>query len=1035
MRPWLRALVLAAAALALVPMALPCAAAEASGPLVIEFTDPGEVTALDKPVEVPVNLFNAGELPVSGVLKLSVGDGWRVEGEAAQEFLLPPQGEQTMPFSVRAGKGTFAAPYPVHARAEYHESPSKVAAAEAVLVLRVAAKAAARRRPAPLKWTGPRAASEAPAARAARRQAAVRAARAALTQAPGDWAWKLESSAGALGAAVAPGPNGLSDAVIAFADARRELVFDGFLVEVDGRALGPGSAGCAPLARSFGSGAGVLDCGLAPGPQGLTVRARLWAEKGALRLAFSMPGAPRDSRGEPRFTRLRLGPASQKALRVYAGLGRVLQDPGSFELPAGGGALSTRHVGADFAGGLSLVQACDVFPDSFIVEPRRWLYALSAHHDATFSLLPSALGAFAAARAYRGLAGFQPAGGVAGLQGRMCLDQGAGDTRRTAADLERAARYGLTDAVFVKRAWQRWGPQARLPDIYPPAGSLADFLAMVAACKRRGLLFAAQDNYSDFSPDAQGYSYDSIAFDADGAPQRSRPAQGTRPASYRWLPTAFAPWLERNLRDLKEGFAPDAAFVEKLADLAPADFYDRQGRWHPQSETVAAWAAAFDRMRAALGGKAPTISEGGVDALVGHLDAAQADPAAWPASAAADSEHVPWHDIASHGAFVLFTGSRDPRACGSDDALSLTVLGGRAPLCAGAFSRGAVMTYWLLHDLSGQLGRRELLAHEFVGNDLHRQAATFSARAFAWVNRGPADWLTDGKVLPQHGFTARAGDAEADVSRRDGLVTAFSSRPGAVFADARPDVSDEPAWVQPRVLGVKDLGRGRFKVQLQFRALRPLPPGTRPFVHFVDEKKKGEGVAFQVQWQLEPGALAAAGTSAAEVEAAWPAGLRPPAALALRCGFSAQGARLALAGPLDAFGRSRGGRILAAAGAGGRTQLRWQPEAPDPAWEARARRLNVARKVVDFGPVATDGAFRVSYGPDSVELVPLPSSEPFKITLRLDRLGAARRKALRVTALDDEGKPAAEAAFTQDQERLSFSHDGKAFAYRVVFWK
>ena len=39
----------------------------------------------------------------------------------------------------------------------------------------------------------------------------------------------------------------------------------------------------------------------------------------------------------------------------------------------------------------------------------------------------------------------------------------------------------------------------------------------------------------------------------------------------------------------------------------------------------------------------------------------------------------------------------------SDDYLTNTVLGGRNPMCDGPFSRSAVMTYWLLHDLCAEL--------------------------------------------------------------------------------------------------------------------------------------------------------------------------------------------------------------------------------------------------------------------------------------------------------------------------------------------
>jgi hypothetical protein len=422
------------------------------------------------------------------------------------------------------------------------------------------------------------------AERLARRKKALDLAQAALRGEASSWSWKLESAAGITGAAVVPGPSGVADAFIAFADDRRELVFDGFTVQVDGQALGTNKTDlpCRRVENLFAGERGTITCDVRHGDASITLQARVWAENGALRIAFSMPGAQRDSRGDPRFTALAIGPASELARRVYAGFGNVIKDPERFDLPAGGFTLSTRHVGMDFKNGLSLVQASDIFPDSFHVDPEHRAYSLVAHHDATFSFVPSTRQAFAAARVYRGLAGFKPAAGVANLLGRVCLDQWGGDYRQAADDVEKAARYGVTDAVFVKHVWQQWGYDYRLPDIYPAGGSFEDFCAVVEACKRNGILFCPHDNYIDFYPDAAGYSYDHILFNADGTPQKAWFNKGRDAQSYRWSPNAFGPWLETNLKQVRDGFAPDAYFVDVFSAMPPVDFYDRKGRFFPR---------------------------------------------------------------------------------------------------------------------------------------------------------------------------------------------------------------------------------------------------------------------------------------------------------------------------------------------------------------------------------------------------------------------------------------------------------------------
>jgi hypothetical protein len=137
---------------------------------------------------------------------------------------------------------------------------------------------------------------------------------------------------------------------------------------------------------------------------------------------------------------------------------------------------------------------------------------------------------------------------------------------------------------------------------------------------------------------------------------------------------------------------------------------------------------------------------------------------------------------------------------------------------------------------------------------------------------------------------------------------------------------------------------------------------------------------------------------------------------------------------VDGSGRARCGRIEIKRESG-RIVVAFQSEPPDPDLAAKRERVNSANKVVDFGPVATNGAFRLRHGGGEMELTPLPSSPPFQATLRLDRLGATGRKVEGVVTLGSDGKPCGEQQFRQDGDTLQLAHDGKAFAYRVRFAK
>ena len=908
----------------------------------------------------------------------------------------------------------------------------------------------------PLLVAGQMAKPEAESNRLARRRQALELARNALLGKPSPWSWKLVSEAATTGAAIVPGPCGIADAFIAFVDDRNELVFDGFMVEIDGWAVGTKLADlpCEKVKTDFAAGRGTIST-LVTRDNGtpLAVQSSVWAERGALRIAFEMPGVKRDPRGEPRFSALAIGPASELARRVYAGFGNVIQNPGAFDLPAGGFWLSTRHIGMDFQNGLSLVQASDIFPDRFHVDPERRTYSLVAHHDAIFSFVPSSRQAFAAARVYRGLAGFKPAGGVENLLGRFCLDQWGGNYRRAAEDLERAARYGVTDAVFVKHVWQRWGYDYRLPDIFPPEGSFEEFSEIAKACKQHGILFAPHDNYIDFYPDATGFSYEHISFTADGNPHKAWLNKGRDALSYRWSPLAFGPWLESNLKQIRSAFAPTAYFVDVFGSIPPEDFYDHSGRFHPKSVTAERWGGAFDRIREILGNQAPMISETGHDGLIGHLDGGEADHSAWLPDIqepevfrwdmkADDGERVPWHDMASHGSFVLLGGGLGSRYAGgqneilhgygSDDYLSLTVLGGRNPMCDGPFSRRTVMTYWLLHDVCNALAHDEMLSHEFVDDDIHRQITRFSNDHQVKVNRGKTDWAVDGQVLPPFGFIAKTGSGVADVTRRQGVISASAKSPGALFVDARPNVSDPGGQVLAKVTGVEDLGGRRFRFWIDWEVSQAVPSGFQPFIHFVDVKRPlGEGILFQGAVDLDPQKLQAIGTYSSTGEVNIPADIAPQTEVAIRFGLfrpEPDGRRLPMLVPMDSSGRVRGGTIRLQNG-----NFEWSPEPPDPAVAALTRRLNMSGKLVDFGAAATNGAFRLLHGSTHWQLIPLPGSAAFNVELRLDQLGADNRKVQGITATDSAGIAGAEVGFDQDGDAVRFETSSKDFAYHITF--
>jgi hypothetical protein len=114
--------------------------------------------------------------------------------------------------------------------------------------------------------------------------------------------------------------------------------------------------------------------------------------------------------------------------------------------------------------------------------------------------------------------------------------------------------------------------------------------------------------------------------------------------------------------------------------------------------------------------------------------------------------------------------------------------------------------------------------------------------------------------------------------------------------------------------------------------------------------------------------------------------------------------------------------------------ITWTPEPPAPELAERLARLNTAGKLVDFGPVATTGAFRLRYAPGTEwELTPLPGSESFQVELRLDQLNLPAAKVRQVVAQDLDGHTLEPVALKQDGSVVRWKTDNRAFRYLIRF--
>ena len=848
------------------------------------------------------------------------------------------------------------------------------------------------------------------------------------------------------------GPNGLTDGVIGFGDAQRQVLFAGLHCALREQVVGPWpSAAIVESTRVDRDAAGrdrILHR-VRVSDEIVTLTATAWAEGPALRLKVESGDT---------ITSLALNPADQTAPRVYYGHGYCVVDPQPFRAGAGGHNLSTSHVGFDFERGVSLLTASDTPVDHLQVDPGRRIYQLNTHPDATLTFVPGFTGAFDCAIRYRPLYDKVAAPGVARKAGRFVFDFWGGRYAENTARLARCFDYGLTHSLAILHNWQRWGYDYRLPDIFPPQpalGTLAELRELGRVCTTRGALWGLHDNYIDIYPDATGFDYDQVTFTADGKPRRAWLNEGREAQSYQFRPDRIRPFLQRNLDLIVPALGPTASFVDVFTSINSFDFYDRAGRFHSKRETQRAWGEAFVALRDACGNNAPTTSEAGGDHLIGWLDGADAQfmplgpkPERFHnVVVARDWERVPWFDAVNHARFSLhgvgysdrYQGGRGREEHGieSDDYLTAELLTGHALMIdTSAQVRGAVRKYWLAQDFIASVAQDDIAQVELVGGDIHRLLVSWRSGARVWVNRGQADWIVAGRTLPPYGYLARHGEIESSIERFGPAIAERSQAPGKFYCNSRVFNPAAPVAVAPAAERIEYLGDRRFRLVTTWSPAQPIArdfavtyyfsrptPGRRALTEFTGGGTPGRPTS---QWQ---GRISLGADWTIAVPADFPLG-EYEILVALHDPKN-RSQRQRLLGDEDNRRRYSLGRLIVEGSDKTTvTNIRFAPPAQP---YVPSTRFLPPTSAVDFGATRTSGAFRCEVHRDHLLITPLPDGDAFTVTLRLDPILGRRVTVHSVETVEATGRGRESVPFTATDSAVTLATTATAFAYRINF--
>jgi len=578
--------------------------------------------------------------------------------------------------------------------------------------------------------------------------------------------------------------------------------------------------------------------------------------------------------------------------------------------------------------------------------------------------------------------------------------------------------------------------------------------ALGRLCAERGVLFGLHDNYIDFYPDAEGFSYEHITFSDTGLPKKAWINLGREAQSYQWRPDHIRPFVERNLRLIGPRLRPTAYFVDVFSSASSFAYYDRQGQFHSKLETRRCWGEAFALIRNTLGSDAPTISEAGGDHLVGCLDGADCQflqltdrPRRYcTVLRSADWSRVPWFDAVNHTRFSLhgvgysnrYQGgwSRPWRGIESDDYLSAELLTGHALMIDRlGMVRGAVRKYWLAHELIRSLAQDEIAGCEFAEGDIHRPVVTWQGGAKVYVNRGRPDWPVEGRCLPQYGYWATAGRRQSSIERIGDAVVEQSRGDGWFYVNGRGDDPDAPLAIRPSANRIEPLGQRKFKLLIDWEAERPAPRDLSVFMHFYQPQVSrmtllgfsgggGRPKPPTSQWQ---GRVTTGDAWTVTIPDDCPPG-RYEILVGLYDPQTRPAKRYRLRGDEDPERRHRIGTLVLEGRKSEVTGIRLEKPESEPAVEPR---LEPVGHPTDFGAAVTAGAFRCQVFGDRLLLTPLPDSGAFSLTLRLDRIVGRPARVTAVRAIGADGAASRAVEYRQAGAEVSFTTVKGEFAYQI----
>ena len=649
---------------------------------------------------------------------------------------------------------------------------------------------------------------------------------------------------------------------------------------------------------------------------------------------------------------------------------------------------------------------------------------------------------------------------------KMMLDIWGGSFEENARLLEEYKSHGIDELAVIFHNWQRYGYDVKLPDHLPANPNLGGdekMKLLAGTAKKLGYLFSLHENYIDFYPDAPSWDPNDVVLTPKGEFSKAWYHPGTKVQSFAIKANRMLHYARQNSPEIHKRFGTTAAYLDVHTCVGPwhhVDYDANQELAGTYAAKVKYHAELFRFERDAHGG--PLFGEGHnhfywaglVDGVEAQVEGGEDRPVL------VDFDLLKLHpQMANHGMGYYerwMRGGRTAKRGGEwrtpemlDKYRAQELAYGHVSFIGSGMQGvmpAVVREYNLcqpVHALYGDAKVTRIL-YEVDGNFvtgsvaavagvLDRVQVKYDSDLTLHVNLRKDDWTVGRYVLPQYGFLAEGPNVLVCTARRDGVIVDFARTKDSLYVDSRSEVYRPWAAgrkdIEPRVKSFKDLGGGKFEIAYEWVVNDILTDDLTCFVHFCkDDPQDGEGIVFQndhppptptSQWK--PGATLADGPHRLQLPAGDASG-----SYDILIGLYGKGGRANLKGTPAGANRIILSRLVVTRKEGKveKVELAGIDDLKKALEEGQSRftdRMNAAGRKIDFGPAATDGAFKVLAMKGRLELLAFPRGKKFQVELDVKELtGRGGVTKVEVVAVDEAGKELTRVLAALSGGRLTF---------------